>query len=58
MTILENQIIKLRRRIEEFVRSTNPKNMIKTAMFLNKSFKAKIKLPKELLEKYMKSKNE
>lgn len=47
----ETQLIKLRRRIEHFLRNSTPEMVIRIAMFCG------IKIPQNLIKKYM-SKNE
>lgn len=46
-TLEEQQLKKLRRRIEHFLRNTTPETIIRVAMF------CRIKIPKNLIDKYM-----
>jgi len=49
MSVEENQIRNTRNRLIEFVRKTTPEKLIRVAILL------KVKVPKELIEKYISS---
>jgi len=58
MSIAENQLKNLRRRMEHFIRNTTSENMIKIAEFLNEHMKAEIKIPKLLKDRFSKRNKE
>jgi len=56
MSLTDRQVINLRRKLEEFLRHTAPQNITLLVKYANKIMEAKIKIPKNLIEKHLSKK--
>ncbi len=56
MSLTDRQVTNLRRKLEEFLRSTAPQNITLLVKYANNIMKAEIKIPKNLIEKHLSKK--